>query len=540
MTNPVSLTLQGVSYQLPDGSFLFQDLHEQFDARPTGLVGRNGVGKSVLARILAGELPASSGRCTGAGRTHYLAQQIAPQPGQTVAALAGVQRPIDALRRIERGSTQSEDFELLGERWDIEQRLQQQLALHRLDHLRADTDALQLSGGEAMRVALIGALLSDAELLILDEPSNHLDRDSRQVLLDQLAHWRGGVIVVSHDRHLLGAMQRIVELSSLGLRSYGGGYAFYEHAKAQERAAALRSLEHSRIERRREQRALAEQQQRLEHRQAREARGAREANQASILLGRQKERSEHSSGKWRTQHEEKRAALEQRVRDAARQVDDDGEVTLLAPAEPAFVPQRIAELRGLSWAGRRDAQPRLDLSIRKAQRIGLVGPNGSGKSSLLKRIAGHTPAASGHCKVFVETAYLDQHLSVLDPARSVLEQMPRDTRLDEAAQRSRLALLGLSAERIRLPCRDLSGGERLKAALACVLYAERPAQLLLLDEPDNHLDLPSVRALEAVLRQYRGALVVVSHDRAFLDALALDTRVDLGSGDCRLGAWPAP
>ena len=190
MTTP-SLTLEGVTHVLPDGRTLFSDLCEQFDARPTGLVGRNGAGKTVLARILAGELQPTAGRCVGSGRVHYLAQQVAA-PEATVADLAGMRETLEALAHIEAGSCAPEDFEAVGERWDVRQRLQHELERNGLGHLDAATPAAALSGGEAMRVALIGALLSEADFLILDEPSNHLDRPNRQALIEQLRRWPRG------------------------------------------------------------------------------------------------------------------------------------------------------------------------------------------------------------------------------------------------------------------------------------------------------------------------------------------------------------
>ncbi|HET8881639.1 MAG TPA: ATP-binding cassette domain-containing protein [Solimonas sp.] len=203
MTNTVSLTLQGVSWQLPHGRLLFSQLDETFDGRHTGLVGRNGAGKSVLARILAGELAPTVGSCTRVGRVRHLPQQIAPQPGQTVADLAGVRPIVDALARIERGGLRQDDFDTIGERWDIRQQLRHALADAGLDHLDADTPAAQLSGGEAMRVALAGVFMSGADLLLLDEPSNHLDLVAVRALESLLRQYRGALIVVSHDEAFL-------------------------------------------------------------------------------------------------------------------------------------------------------------------------------------------------------------------------------------------------------------------------------------------------------------------------------------------------
>ncbi|MES2490255.1 MAG: ABC-F family ATP-binding cassette domain-containing protein [Pseudomonadota bacterium] len=526
MTNSVSLTLQGVSYQLPDGRLLFSQLNEQFDDQPTGLVGRNGIGKSVLARILAGELTPTSGRCQRIGTVHYLAQQISPQPDQTVADLVGVSAIIDALDNIESGSTRQQDFDAVGDRWNIRTELQRELAINRLDYLQEHTPATQLSGGEAMRVALIGAFLSGAEMLILDEPTNHLDRDNRRALLDQLQRWTGGLIVVSHDRALLDTMKRTVELSSFGLRSYGGGYSFYAETKAHEREAALQQLELRKTERKREEALLTQQRERLDKQQARGSKKASEANQAPILLGLQKSRSQVSGGKLRARQKATREALSLQVMEASRKVERDAEIVLLNTESDLSLPDKVVELLDVTLPHIHGPHQKIDLLINKAQRIGLIGPNGSGKSTLLKVLAGRLAPVSGQREVFVETAYLDQHLSVLDPETSILDQMlVANTGIEEGKLRSRLALLGLDVDRIRLPTCMLSGGERLKAAIAKVLYADKPAQLLLLDEPCNHMDLASVEALESMLRQYQGPLIVVSHDESFLDNIELTQRL---------------
>ncbi|MCF8809450.1 ABC-F family ATP-binding cassette domain-containing protein [Xanthomonas campestris pv. campestris] len=533
MTCP-SLTLESVTYLLPDGSPLFSDLTTHIDQRRTGLVGRNGVGKSVLCRILAGALAPSAGRCVRTGSVHYLPQRVSAAPGQSIAALAGVAPLLDALDRIANGSVEAADFERVGERWTAHQTFAVALEQHGLGGRDALAPADTLSGGEAMRVALAGAWLAQPDFLILDEPSNHLDDVQRARLLAQLQAWTGGLLVISHDRALLETMQHILELSPQGLRSYGGNYSAYAAQRALERQAACDLLASRKLERQRGEQALRCQQQRQQQRQARGS----QANQAPILLGRQKQRSEASAGRLHQQHSAERARLATAVIDAALQVDHAQAVALLPPSSPATAAHRLATLQQVALADGRLGGRRVDLLLHGQPRIGVVGPNGSGKSSLLLLLAGQLLPSAGQCAIHVPVAYLDQDLAQLDPARSAAQHLHAAEPDGQAhAQRLRLALLGLDQARADLPTGQLSGGQRLKVALAGALYRARPAQLLLLDEPTNHLDLASVEAVEALLQDYRGALMVVSHDAAFLQRLGLQQRLDTAQPQWRLAPW---
>lgn len=516
------LSLEDVSYVLPNGETLFSGLNETFDNRRTGLIGRNGSGKTVLARILAGQIQPNQGRCMRSGTVHYLAQQVGPRADATVADIAGVRVALDALRRIEAGSSALSDFDAVGDHWDIGLQLQLALEQQGLKHLEAGTSASVLSGGESMRVALIGAQLSDAEFLILDEPSNHLDRSSRLALSEWLQNWPRGLLVISHDRQLLRGMERIVELSSLGLRSYGGNYAFYAQARTQEQQRAIIALERARLDRRREENAMRKQRERQEKRQARGTREGKQANQAKILLDRQKERSDQSMGKLCRQQADTQFELSQRVLEASSQLADDIRIHLHAPFPASIAQRHVAALDKVVLPFVPLANQRISLLVRGQQRIGLLGPNGCGKSTLLKVLDGRIAPLAGACRITDSLAYLDQALDILDAQRSVLPQLQAvNHTLSEGDLRMRLAQLGLDAQKVAAPSGSLSGGERLKAALACVLYAATPPQLLLLDEPSNHLDLPSLQALERLLSSYQGALLVASHDLDFLGELRL-------------------
>ena len=536
MTHPF-LALDSASFDLPDGTTLLSGLSEQFDSQHTGLVGRNGAGKSVLARLLAGELQATTGRCIRSGLVFYLPQQVERPPGETVASLARVKPILDSLARIDAGSVDPADFDLVGDAWDLSARLQHALEQAGLGHLQAATPAQQLSGGEAMRVALLGAMLSNADFLILDEPTNHLDAPSRQALAAQLKGWKRGLIVVSHDRALLEQMDRIVELSSQGLRSYGGNYSFYAAARAAEQDSAQRDLDHACHALQREERALREQRERQQRRQAQGAREGKAANQAKILLGRQKERSEASGGRLQQRSEETRQQHREQVRNAAEQLREDQAIRLHGPQLSAAAQRRVVQLEDVALPFAPPALRHIDLVVTGQQRIGITGSNVSGKSTLLKVIAGEIAPSNGRATRDPACAWLDQRLATLDPGTSAIDQLLAANRsVAPDRLRTYLAQIGLDARKATMPTGLLSGGERLKAALACALYADPPARLLLLDEPGNHLDLASLEALEAVLAQYTGALVVVSHDEVFLDRLHLTHRLTAGEGGWRLEA----
>jgi len=539
MTHPF-LALDSASFDLPDGTTLLSGLTEQFDSRHTGLVGRNGVGKSVLARVLAGELQLSAGRCIRSGPIFYLPQQVDRLHGETVASLARLKPILDALKRIDAGSVDPLDFDLVGDRWDLPALIQHALEQAGLGHLDATTPAQQLSGGEAMRVALLGAMLSNADFLILDEPTNHLDGPSRQALATQLRQWKRGLIVVSHDRTLLEQMDRIVELSAQGLRSYGGNYSFYAAARAAEQDSAQRDLDHARQTLQREERAMREQRERQQRRQAQGARDGKAANQAKILLGRQKERSEASGGRLQQRIDETRQQHREQVRHAAEGLREDQTIRLQGPQLSAAAQRRVVQLEEVELPFAAPALRRIDLVIAGHQRIGIVGPNGSGKSTLLKVIAGEIDPLAGRVTRDPACAWLDQRLAALDPERSAIDQLcDVNATVPPDRLRTYLAQIGLDARKATMATRLLSGGERLKAALACALYADPPARLLLLDEPGNHLDLASVEALEAMLAQYAGALVVVSHDEVFLERLHLTHRLEAGEDGWRLDEAPA-
>nr|WP_175801549.1 ATP-binding cassette domain-containing protein [Burkholderia anthina] len=513
------VALHHVSFRFDDGVTLFDSLDLAIDRTLTGIVGRNGVGKSLLAQLIAGRRTPHAGTIERHTPVAYVAQQHddAPNDTRTVAEIAALDAPLAALARVADGHANAPDFDLIGERWDLAERLRAALDAAGLPDVRADTPAHTLSGGQLARVALIGALLSDAGLLVLDEPTNHLDAPGRAWLRAALDGWRGGVVIVSHDRALLAHAQRIVELTPHGARAYGGNYALYRAQRDAEQDAAQAALEHARTERGRVRRRLEQEHDTIQRHAAGSLREAKTANLSSGARQSRKGAARGIMGTVRRHQNDFKATLDARVQEAAARVEAEAPVLVSLPGTEVSARRQLFTLdrAQLPWCA--DA---ITWSASGPARIALTGPNGCGKSTLLRMLAGELAPRSGTCTTHVSAAYLDQRLALLDPERSIVEQLGRcDTPLAEGDLRSRLALLQLDAARATQPVQRLSGGERLKAALACALWRGTPAQLLLLDEPTNHLDLESVRAIEAALAGFPGAIVAASHDAAFLAAL---------------------
>ena len=505
------ITLQNA--QLSFGHVALLD-HAEFSLEPlerVGLIGRNGAGKSSLLRILAGTEKPDDGdlRVQQALRVTYVAQE--PQLDGEVSVFESVSSGLSRVRLlIDQYISGEGDLNTLQNEievfdgWNWEQRVQE--TLHRL-HLDPDARISALSGGTAKRVALAQALVTAPDVLLLDEPTNHLDLDSIEWLEGLLHDFKGSVITITHDRTFLDRVAtRIVELDRGRLLSYPGNFAQYQVQK--EEQLNQEAVIHAKADK-----LLAGEE--VWIRKGVEARRTRSQSRIARLEA------------LRVSREARREAVGSVKLDLASGAQSGKIVAELTEVNKAFGDKVIAR--------------NFSATFLRGDKVGLIGPNGVGKSTLLKMILGELEPDSGKIRqgANLQVAYFDQMRNALD-MNATLEDFisPGSEWIEIGTQRkhvkSYLDDFLFSPARATSPVRSLSGGERNRLLLAR-LFA-RPANVLVLDEPTNDLDIDTLELLEELLQNYKGTVFIVSHDRSFLDNVATSTLVFEGTPD-NPGFW---
>ena len=522
-----AITLSNLAWSTPDGRTLFSDLNLSFDAGRTGLVGRNGVGKTTLLALISGALVCQSGTVSASGALGILRQTVQVEPDETIADLFGANEGLALLRRAESGQASVE--ELAAADWTLDTRIASALGRIGLE-ARPETPLAMLSGGQRTRAGLAALIFAEPDFILLDEPTNNLDRDGRAALIDLLAKWRGGAIVVSHDRELLETMDVIVELTSLGATRYSGNWSHYRGRKAVELAAARHDLAEA------EQRVaeVAQSAQTTAERKARKDRAGQKkrakGDMPRIQIDALKDRSENTSGENARLAERRRAQALAAASSARERVEilQPLSVVLASTGLPAGKTVLQIDAASGGYEADRPVIRDLSLTITGPERIAVTGPNGSGKTTLLAMVTGQLQPWSGRVRVMTAFAMLDQRVSLLDSSVSIRDNFLRlNPDANENDCRAALARFMFRADAALQVVCSLSGGQLLRAGLACVLGGKTLPSLLILDEPTNHLDIDSIEAVEAGLRAYDGALLVVGHDEAFLEAIGIERRLKL-------------
>lgn len=515
-----SVVLDDLTFTWPDGTPVLDHLTATFPAGRTGLTGANGTGKSTLLRILAGELSPTAEHLSVPGSVGYLPQRLTLDTDATVADLLGVRAVLDALARIEHGSTDPADFDAVGDDWDIGDRCLADLAAAGLDGIELARRVGTLSGGQTVLAALVGLRRTHHEVVLLDEPTNNLDRHAREYLYDAVsghASWAPTLIVVSHDIGLLDLMDHTAELHTGSLTVFGGPYAAYREHLEHQQAAAEQALTTAEQALKTEQRQQAEAQTTLARRLRYAKKDFATKRRPKAIMNNRKQKAQVSAGKLRTAMagdvDSARAVVEEKA--AAVRRYDHVRIDLPDPEVPAG--KVIAEI----------PSPSGTVTLQGPERLAVTGDNGSGKTRLLEDLV--HGRLNGHGRLFTDrVGYLPQRSDDLDEDATVLDEVRiAAPTADPQRIRAQLARFLFRKDEVDRKIGDLSGGERFRVSLARLLLAEPANQLLILDEPTNNLDLATVDALVDALASYRGALIVVSHDEVLLDRLQVGSRLCL-------------
>ncbi|MET0303854.1 MAG: ATP-binding cassette domain-containing protein [Microbacteriaceae bacterium] len=538
-----SVVLDHVTFSWPDGSTALNDVSGSFGAGRTGLVGRNGSGKSTLLRLIAGELPLEAGSISRTADVAYLPQRLTLDVGRPVADLLGVGDALRGLRAIESGDADPRHFDAVGTDWDVEARAHAALAEAGLDPGMLDRRVGELSGGEAVLTAIGGIRLGSPSITLLDEPTNNLDRDARVRLSEMVRGWRGALVVVSHDTALLDLMDDTAELYGSALSTFGGAYSAWRAWLDAEQDAARQAERAATQAVRREKRQRIEAETTIAHRAAMGRKAYAEKREPKIVMNARKGAQQVSAGRLRGEKAEREAAARGALDAAERRVRDDDTVRIDLPDPGVPAGRRIAAIG--SWI------------VQGPERVALIGPNGAGKTTLLEQLVSSGEALSGPVGAVApdgaesgqedavlstvrahlhtdRVGYLPQRVDGLDDAASVLENVQAVAPGTGTVElRNRLARFLLRGAAVDRPVATLSGGERFRVALARLLLADPPPQLLVFDEPTNNLDLDTVDQFVAALAAYRGAVLVVSHDDAFLARLGVTLTLELRDGELR-------
>ena len=506
------ITLNNVDYSV-GGPLLLEKVSLAIEpGERIALIGRNGAGKSTLMRLLAGELKPDDGeiRLEGSRRIARLEQEVpagadgsvfdvvAEGLGELGALLAQYHHLIhaDEIDMDALSAVQARIESAHG--WSLDQRVTETLDKLSLD---GDTDFAQLSGGMKRRVLLARALVSAPDLLLLDEPTNHLDIEAIDWLEGFLKSWSGALVFVTHDRRFLRALAtRIVEIDRGQVTSWAGDWANYQ--------------------RRREERLNAE---------------AQENARFDKLLAQEEVWIRQGIKARRTRDEGRVRRLEAMRNDRVARRELTGNVRMdTAQAESSG--KKVIETRAVSFGFGESMLIRdFSTTILRGDRIGLIGPNGSGKTTLLKLLLGQLQPTAGEVRIGtqLQVAYFDQYRATLREDWNAIENVAEGQEFVEIGGKRKHVIGYLqdflfTPERARAPITRLSGGERNRLLLAR-LFAQ-PSNLLVMDEPTNDLDVETLELLEELLGEYPGTLLLVSHDRDFLDNVVTSTLVMEGDG----------
>lgn len=525
--------LQNATYIHPNKDILFQDLNLVINAHEKlALIGNNGTGKSTLLQIIAGQLPLYSGQLSCASTPYYIPQLQDRYAHMRIAEVLAVDQKLKAFHDILEGKMSEENLDILQEDWTIEDRCNQALAKWNLDGISLDQRMDELSGGEKTKVFLAGISIHEPQLILMDEPSNHLDYQSRKLLYQFIQDCKQTLLIVSHDRTLLNIMPEIAEISRSGIVKYGGNYSFY----AEQKGIAQEALDHDVKSKEKELRKAREKEREANERQQKlNARGKKKQEKAGIpkiMMGNLKNKAEGSTSKLNAVHQEKITGIRQDLQSLRANLPEIDQMKLGFENAKLYQGKLLLEAKQLNLEVNGQDLWKEDLSfqIKYGDRIAISGANGSGKTSLIQLLLGtRIPSKGQIVRADFNAVFVDQDYSLVKSELSLYEmaQTFNRTGLQEHEIKIRLNRFLFPKESWDKSCMALSGGERMRLLLCCLNISSQAPDIMVLDEPSNNIDIQNTHILTAAIQDFKGCLLVVSHDPYFMEEIGINQFINL-------------
>ncbi len=519
----IMITLQDITYTHPDRDVLFRGLNLIINKKDKiALIGDNGTGKSSLLNMMAGNLQPASGSVKMSSIPYYVPQIFGQFNDYSIAKALQVEGKLKALNEILDGRMTTENMVLLNDDWAVEERCKNALAHWNLEGLDLAQKMGSLSGGQKTKVFLAGIRIHRPEIVLLDEPSNHLDLWSRKRLYDDLASATNTLVVVSHDKTLLKLPERVFELDKRGITVYGGNYDFYVAQKKLESEALkqdLNSREKALRKARETEKEVLERQQKLD------ARGKKKQEKAglpTIVMHAFKNNAEKSSSRIKSVHEDKKAVLSQELGQLRAALPDINKMKMDLNNSALHRGKTLVSAKNINFGYYHQLlwKEPLNFRLNSGERMVIRGANGSGKTTLIKMILGWLQPSSGTLNSLsgIKTIYIDQDYSLIDNNLSVYEQAQayNSGELQEHEIKIRLNRFLFDKAYWNKSCAALSGGEKMRLMLCALTISNAAPDLIVLDEPTNNLDIQNTGILTAAIGDYKGTLLLVSHDELFL------------------------
>ena len=528
----MSIQIEQLSYEHPNREVLFQNISLNLqDGQKATIIGNNGVGKSTLLKILAKQIDHKSGTFRTSSLPYFVPQHFGQFDTMTIYEALDIGDKVEALHQILKGKADAKYFDTLNDDWEIEERTKKTLATWQIDYLDPHTPFASLSGGEKTKVFLAGIELHQPQIVLMDEPSNHLDYRSREQLTNFIKNYQATMLIVSHDKTILNLVEYTYELSRAGIKYYAGNYDAYEVQKEIETNAIFAQLENKEKELRTAKKLKQEM---AERRQKLDARGRQheiKKGMGKMELNIMQDKAEKSTAKLHDTHGGKIENILENISEIESNINSSRQMKINFNSSKLHKGKILAKAKELNFFYSSDNlwTSSLDFLIQSGERILLKGLNGSGKSTLIKLLLKELTATSGELYVAdFEHVYLDQEYSMIDNRLTIYEQAkayaPQMMEHDVKMNLNRFLFDYTTWEK---RCEMLSGGEKMKLSLCCLLLSSSQPDIIILDEPTNNIDLKNINILISCIRDYEGTIILVSHDQYFIEQVDVNYEIEL-------------